>query len=308
MPARRGTVLVSGDPDMDRAIPLFLNERAGRAGEIADALIADKGFDVRRLAPEAIDDEIAREIEDGAGRVAVAGGDGTIAAAASLVAGTPVELAIIPGGTLNHFAQHLGIPADLAEAGALASAGDATALVDVGRVNDRLMLNTSAVGIYAAFVRERDRIEHRYGYAIASLLAALRLLSHLRTVRVELEVEGQTRTYRTPLLFVGVGEREVRVPMLGARVEGGARQLHVIVLRGRSAWGLVAAAVLAAVRGVHEVSRTSHLDSFLVDRCVVRTHRRTVVAVDGELVTLESPLEYRIDRDALRVVVPTVEE
>jgi diacylglycerol kinase family enzyme len=309
MPARRERILSRGGripqpSPVDTVIPLFVNDRSGRAGELCDALGEVRGLGIRRLAPEEIAEQVAREIEAGTARIAVAGGDGTISTAAAHVAGREVELAVIPGGTLNHFAGDLGIPADLAEASALATNGGAVALVDVGRVSGRLMLNTSSIGLYSAFVRDRDRIERRLGYRLASMVAATRLLARLRSVRVELEVEGKVRIYHTPLLFVGVGEREIRVPMLGARVKNGRRQLHLFVVRRRSAWGLIALAVVAAFRGSRDISRTTHVDAFLVDHFRVHTHRRTVVAIDGELVTLDSPLEYRIERDALRVVVP----
>jgi hypothetical protein len=47
------------------------------------------------------------------------------------------------------------------------------------------------------------------------------------------------------------------------------------------------------------------MDTFVVDECRIELPRRAGrVAVDGELVELNSPLEYRIDRDALLLVVP----
>ena len=57
----------------------------------------------------------------GAKRLLVAGGDGTIATAAATLVDTPAELAVLPGGTLNHFARDLGISTVAAEAVELAS-------------------------------------------------------------------------------------------------------------------------------------------------------------------------------------------
>jgi len=285
-------------------LTVLVNESVGRAAELRESLERTPGIEVRAVAPEAVQPAVRRLVAEGATRVAIVGGDGTVAAAAACLAGTDVELAVIPGGTLNHFAADHGVPLEPARAAEVARSGERIACVDVGRVNDRLMLNTSAVGAYSIFVRERERYERRFSYRIASLLAAFHTLLHLRPVRVELEVDGRARTYHTPLLFVGVGEREVRIPMLGSRVPGGRRGLHVLVARDRTAWGFLFMAFLGAMRGVREISRTRHLDAFLVERCRVHVHRRSVLAIDGELVTLSSPLDYRLVRDALRVVVP----
>lgn len=284
--------------------PVFLNLRAGRADELCERLAGHAGLDVRAVEPDQLSDAVADAVRAGATRVAIAGGDGTIASTCGAFVGADVELAVIPGGTLNHFARDLGIPVDLEAAADLAATGTTTAAVDVGFVNDLQMLNTSAVGAYPAFVRARERLERRFGYRIASVLAGFATLRRLRPVRVELEVEGIARTYRTPLLFVGVDERELRVPTLGGRVENGRRGLQVVVVRRRTAWGLIATTILGALRGIREVSRGPTADVFLVERCTVHLRRRTIVAVDGELVTLATPLEYRLVRDALRVVVP----
>jgi diacylglycerol kinase family enzyme len=40
----------------------------------------------------------------------VAGGDGTVAAAATVAAERELPLAVVPAGTLNHFARDLRIP------------------------------------------------------------------------------------------------------------------------------------------------------------------------------------------------------
>ena len=55
--------------------------------------------------------------------VIVGGGDGTISAAASALAGTETRLGILPLGTLNHFARDLGIPTEIDDAAKLIASG-----------------------------------------------------------------------------------------------------------------------------------------------------------------------------------------
>jgi len=283
-------------------IPAFINPLAGNADAARQALNAIGGFDIRERPPQTLADEVRAAIDDGASRVLVAGGDGSIGSAAGALMGTGVELAILPSGTLNHLAKDLSLPLDLEMAARVAVEGHPVA-VDAGVVNDRIFLNTSSVGAYVTFVRARERLEKQLGYHIASLVAAARLLVRLPAFRVTLEVEGVTREYITPLVFIGVGERELKLPKLGARVADGKTGLHVMVIRRRSGARTLALALAAAARGVEAVAQTPALDSFLVDSCLIEPSTQ-MATLDGELVRVTPPLEYRHVPGRLQVIVP----
>ena len=282
-------------------IPAFINPLSGNARAARAALDAVGGFEIREVAPETLADHVRAAVHGGAGRLVVAGGDGSIASAANVVAGTRAELAILPCGTLNHLAKDLDLPLALEDAARLALNGSAIS-VDTAVVNDRLFLNTSSVGAYVSFVRARERLEKRLGYHVASFVAATRLLFRMPTFVVTLRVEGVERHYVTPHVFIGVGERELRLPMLGARIPNGRSGLHVMVVRRRSGARALATALAAAARGVKAVARTPAMDAFLVERCRIEP-RTTRVSLDGELVSLTPPFDYRHLPAHLRVVV-----
>jgi diacylglycerol kinase family enzyme len=283
-------------------IPAIVNSATSDATDVAHMLRESRRFAVSLVPPGSLAAAVHRAAASRAPRVLVAGGDGTLRTAAALLVGTATEMAILPSGTLNHFATDLGVPSSVDDAIAIATNGVSRA-VDVGRVNDRMFLNTSSVGSYVGFVLTRDRIEEIAGYRLASVVAAGRMLFHIRTTRVRVEVDGVERTYETPLVFVGVGERELKLPTLGSRIEGGQSGLHVMVVRRRSGARVLALALAAATRGIESVARTPALDAFLVDRCTIETTHHHI-GVDGEVVTASSPLEYALQREALRVVVP----
>ncbi len=284
-------------------IPAFVNDAAGTASAAKRALEAVGGFEIHAVAPSDLESSIRTRMQPVPPRIVIAGGDGSVGTAARVVCGTDTELALLPGGTLNHFARDHGIPTDLDAAASVAAHGE-SASADVAYVGDRLFLNTSSVGAYVAYVRLRGRLEKYVGYRIGSLIAAVRLLITMRPVALELEVDGEQRSYSTPIVFVGVGERETRSPTLGNRVPGGRRCLHVIVVRERRAARLLVVALDAATRGLDKLSRTPELDCFMVDSCIIKMKGRHHVAVDGEIIAAGSPLEYRLARDALTIVVP----
>ena len=280
----------------------FLNSACGNAEKAREAL-ARAGFELDAVQPHEIESTLKRAIDNGTKRILVAGGDGTIATAAALVANTDVELAILPGGTLNHFAKAHNIPTDLAKA-ALVAADGLVVGADIGYVNDCVFLNTSSIGAYVTFVRDRERFEKHVGYTIASGLAFVRTLSELRTFSVTLEVEGVSKTSRSSLVFIGVGERELKMPTLGNRVKNGTRGLHVMIVRGRKRARLFAVGLAGIAKGTKEAEKLPEFDDFLVESCRIDLNRpRTVIGLDGELKKMETPLDYHVERDALRLVV-----
>jgi diacylglycerol kinase family enzyme len=294
-------------PSTAGPIPAFVNPAAGSAAAARDAIGADARFALREVEPAALADALRAEVARGVPRVLVSGGDGTLATAANALAGSDTALAVLPGGTLNHFARDLGLPSeDLPACLEIAAAGPVRR-IDVGWVNDRLFLGTSSVGTYILFVRTRERLE-RLGlhYRIASFVAAVRIwITGLRSFSVQVQEPAGVRYRRTPQFFVGVGERGMSVPELGARVGGGSRTLHVIVIRETARARLTAMALTALARGLEAIARTDSLDALLVDECTVAMRRPWgTVSVDGELVRMKSPLRYRVEREGLAVVAP----
>jgi diacylglycerol kinase family enzyme len=284
-------------------LPVFLNPAAGRADELRKVIGRFGSLVLRATDADGMTQAARAAITAGATRIVAAGGDGTISAIAAAAAGTGCEVAVIPVGTRNHFAKDHDIPLDAEEACALAVSGTNVAPVDAAYVNGRMFLNTSSVGVYANFVRVRERLEPKLGYWAGSLLATIRTLVRVRPFSVLFESDGIEHTYTTPLVFIAVGERELRAPMFGGRVARGRAGLHVMVVRGRTRARLVALSLAATTRGTDALAATPHLDSLFVQACRIE-QRHDTVAVDGEILKLPSPLAYELHAGALRLVVP----
>ncbi len=291
---------------MHNALPaplsLYYNPDAGSWGKMLEALGNDPRIEPQPVCPEEMASEIRRAVEQGVKRVLVSGGDGTIAMAAAILAGKTTELAIIPGGTLNHFAQRTGIPIEPLEALHLALYGKAQP-VDVGYVNDSLFINTSSVGAYPTFVKSRKHLEHRMHYYPASIIAGLRRLWRFRSIRIKLA----GRMLRTPLVFIGVGERELRMPAFGGIKQAGKAGLHLLAVDCDSKVKVLLLVIQSIFWGIDPMHNEMVLENQLVDRVELNFHqgrKRIHVALDGELHWLHTPLIYRLARGELMVAVP----
>jgi diacylglycerol kinase family enzyme/membrane-associated phospholipid phosphatase len=163
--------------------------------------------EIRRLLPRVevveiteqrgIDDILGKAARSGARALGVAGGDGSVAAAAAVALETGLPLAVLPAGTLNHFARDVGLDS-LEEAAEAVGSGSAVE-VDVAEVNGTPFLNTSSIGAYPEMVARRDRLKHRLGKWVGLTVAAAQVLREGRPVDVD--IDGR----RLPvwILFVG---------------------------------------------------------------------------------------------------------
>lgn len=296
---------------MKRSIVVLLNRGGGAVA--VDPKIADKV--VKALKDAGVDAEVelirgdecterCREIaERGDPLIIVGGGDGTISAAASALVGSDSLLGILPLGTLNHFARDLGIPTRLEDAAKLI-AKRPERRVDVAEMNGRIFINNSAIGLYPLLVVDRDSQRKRLGRPkdAAMIVASIRTLMRFGHQRLTLTINDRKGLVDTPLLFVGNNDYRVDLPGAGQResLEGG--RLCVLVMRKKTRRGFVA----ASVRTLLNRSRPDdmvRLDDAVRLR-VESSRRRLEVSLDGEVVRVEPPLDYKIRKKALRVIAP----
>lgn len=209
----------------------------------------------------------------------MAGGDGSLAAVADVAIERDLPFVCIPFGTRNHFARDFGLDRD-DPIGALTAFAGSERRIDVGRVGGRLFLNNVSIGLYATLVHRREHHRRRRN-ALAQLKALTLLARHPKGARLSVDreaVEAQValvanNAYRLELF--SLGERE--------RLDEG--RLHLYLARG---W------------------RPSTWDEQVRERLTIDAGgSRLDVALDGEPVDLQTPLEFSIEPRALRVLRPS---
>jgi diacylglycerol kinase family enzyme len=234
--------------------------------------------------------------------VVAAGGDGTVSAVAAGLAGTAMPLAVLPLGTLNHFAKDLAMPLELGDA-VRAIRDGADEPVDVGEVNGRVFINNSSIGLYPEAVIVRDDQRKRGWKKLpAMLLAVARVLWRFPLLAICVATPGRIVATKTPLVFFGNNEYSTTLPSVGKReaLDRGVLAVHTVRARSRlkMLW-LVVRALFRAPRAIDDFETQQVTEATV--RC---TKRHLVVAVDGEVLRMRSPLVYRIRPGALLVRRP----
>jgi undecaprenyl-diphosphatase len=278
---------------------ILVNAHAG-----ADATSAD---DLRRLfvGAELVacePDKLGRCARQWAGRrpdyLGVAGGDGSIRTVVAALRDSDVPLVVVPEGTRNHFAKELGISSldDAADA----ARGATVRRVDCGDVNGEAFVNNSSIGLYPALVMRRELHERRLPKWAANIVAAADQVGR-RPHRFRVVVDG--REYEAWMVFVGNGPYGTGRLDLTSREALDAGVLDVRVVRA----DLPAARlrlVFALLFG--RLGRSALIVSFQTDGVHVALDPTQVnVALDGEVVVLESPLHYRSMPGSLACLVPS---
>ncbi|MCD2497570.1 bifunctional phosphatase PAP2/diacylglycerol kinase family protein [Microbacterium nymphoidis] len=225
--------------------------------------------------------------------LAVAGGDGTVRAAAQAAVDHDVPLAVFPAGTFNHFARAVGTFPAIRTVQAIQHG--TVGKVDVAYANDEIFLNTASIGAYTDFVRIREKLEKRIGKPLAALVAGWRVMSKNRSVAVT--VDGRTRD--SSLLFLGNGQYQPQgfAPSSRDDLQDGLLDLRILDVSSRGSRIVALLATLTGqlgrVRQYHEVS-APELEITLPDG-------PTRIARDGEVGELADVLHVRSVRRALTV-------
>jgi len=257
---------------------LLINPRSGRGGPSPDELAAAaraRGIDPHVLGGE--DDVMAVAREADAAAIGIAGGDGSLAPVAQVALERELPFVCVPFGTRNHFARDVGLDRDDPFA-ALEAFGGEELQIDVGRAGERLFLNNVSVGAYASLVRRREA-RRRRRESLARLRALMRTIRH--PYRLRLRVNGEPLAAR--VVVVANNAYELRLFDLGARRKLTEGRLH-----------LYAAGGLLPTAWEERVGETFELDG----------PRGLQAAIDGEPTELATPVALRVQRRALRVLVP----
>jgi diacylglycerol kinase family enzyme len=258
---------------------LLVNPHAGDGTPGVDELVRtarERGVETHVLGEGEDAVELARAADGEA--LGVAGGDGSLAPVADVAIERGLPFVCIPFGTRNHFARDLGLDRN-DPLGALAAFEGTERRIDVGRAGDRLFLNNVSLGLYAGLVHRRER-HRRRGEALAGIRALWRVARERHRLRAR--VDGEELAAR--ILLVANNDYDVAGFDVGARPNLDRGRLHLYAADGwlPRAW----------------TERTA--PRFRIEYAA----GDVAVAADGEPVVLESPLEFEIVPQALRVLLP----
>jgi diacylglycerol kinase family enzyme len=254
-----------------------------------EPIVLYKGSDLLALA----EDAVAR----GADVIGMAGGDGSQALVASVASRHGIPMVVIPAGTRNHFALDLGMDrADVV--GALDAYDDGVdRVIDLAEVNGRTFVNNASMGLYARIVQSQE-------YRDAKLRTAAETLPDLigpAAVPLDLRFTLPSGEQVTSANLVLVSNNPYQLSHLrGAStrpvLDTGRLGVVSVLVRGAAD-----AEKFAALEAAGQVSRFSGWNEWAATEFEVTSGGPVEIGVDGEALTMDSPLRFVIRPGALTV-------
>ena len=284
-PARHPYLIMNPKSGGGKVEKFDLKSKAEELGAEVFLIDGAEPVDVAKVAREAV--------AQGADLLGVAGGDGTQALVAGIAAEHGIPFVVISAGTRNHFALDLGLNRENPSA-CLGALSDGVELrVDLGRINGQVFVNNASFGAYAEVVETP-------AYRDDKLNTTLNLLPDLLQGQrgVRLSARADDTEIRSPQALLvannpyGTGDiaglsRRARLDagvlgVIGVKVRN--VQQAIDLLRGRRAVGV-------------RVLRTKKIE-------ITADAPQIPVGVDGEALSMSTPVVCTISPGALRVWVP----
>jgi diacylglycerol kinase (ATP) len=238
--------------------------------------------------------------------VAVCGGDGTLAEAATGLAGSAVPLAIIPRGTGNQVAQNLGIPLALRHAIDVAVHGRPVG-IDLGSTGGRAFMLVAGAGFDADVMRTATRsLKERWGFgayiyaAVKESLSAAPCRFHITADGREIDVEAVS------VMVANVGELfarwlPLRMPLAERPMSAWNDGLFdVVIIAPRNPHDVAALFWQAAKRRLNGSDRVVH---FQAREITIHADPPIAVQIDGDP-SGSTPISMSVMPEAMRVIVP----
>jgi len=257
-----------------------------------EPVVLTKGDDLVQLAEDAV--------SRGADVIGMAGGDGSQALVATVAMRHGIPHVVIPAGTRNHLALDLGLDRDDVVGALDAFAGGIPRTVDLATVNGRIFVNNASLGLYADIVSSD-------AYRDAKLRTALDTLPDLLGPNADsldlhfVDIDGVTHDTADVVLVSNNPYVLDSLGGVGTRPRMDAGVLGVVSLTLTSA---TEARRFLALETAGQVDRFPGWEQWTTPHFEVTSDGPVQVGVDGEALTMDSPVVFEVVPAAVTMLIP----
>ena len=281
--------------------PSKVTDLDARRAEICAALAA-AGWPEPLWLPTTLDDpgcgQTRQAVAAGVDVVFACGGDGTVMACVSELAGRDVALAVLPSGTGNLLAANMSLPHDVSGAVSIATGG-ARLAIDVGQVGDYSFTVMAGMGFDAQMLDDTSlTMKANFGWPAYVIGALKHLRDRPMRLRIKVDDEPQINRRARAVLVANVGKLQGGVPLLpDARPDDGLFDVAILSPTSLGHWLSLSWAILRRRRLV------PRMETLQGARIEIVSNRRQSREVDGDVIEPSRRLIAVIRPKALQLCV-----
>jgi len=288
---RRIIVIVNPAAGQDHPILKSINTAMHNAKMDWNLVVTRQAGDGFRLA--------RRAVALGATTVVVYGGDGTVNEVAAGLAGTKVDIGILPGGTSNYIATSLGIPRDLTQALSLILRPDYSVHpIRLGLVNKSFFVQMVGIGLEANVVNGAGREgKDRFGM-LAYLFSVLQSIANPQVAHYHMELDDQVVDTDGVTCMI-INADNLLLPALTAMPPGPRKGLLDIFIPQRADLKAIFSVAATMAGAGPEVVMLPHWQAHRVS---IITDPPQLIQYDGEVLG-QTPVRTRVSRRLVHIIV-----
>jgi len=290
---------------MSRKIAYVINPKSGgnrktdRAALIRSLLPAAQESTIFEWKKVGDRDAIFDSVRRGGFDVAMAvGGDGTVSQLAHALCGTSIALGIVPFGSGNGLARHLGIPLKTAEAMQLTETG-IIAGIDRGIINGRSFFCTAGLG-FDARIGKLFAESAKRGFSTYAKMT-LKELRNYKGETYTITLDGKTIEREAFLVTAANAGQYGNNAWIAPEAKVNDGLLHLSILRPFRWWNIPG---IASKMFNKTITRSAFLESHTAKNILIRRSAGGAAHYDGEPDVMSDTVQISIEPNALKVLVP----
>lgn len=287
-------------------VVLIVNPISGTRRKLSKQVLTDAHLDRSKFDFEIVSTgyaghavEIAAESsESGADIVVAVGGDGTVNEVARGLAGTGTPMGIVPCGSGNGLARHLGISMDPLTALRDLSQSHST-LIDYGIVNGHCFVTTCGLGFDALISQKFAEGKHRG--ELEYIKNVLHQLHHYKPENYRMTLDGEPMETKAFLMTAANANQWGNDAFIAPEASLQDGLLDVCIIRDAP---ITARPILLNMLLHKSLTKSSHYICRKCSHLLIEREGDTLMHCDGDPVVVNGNIDIRIVRNGLAVMLP----
>lgn len=286
---------------MKNTTAIILNPKAGtkssKKGIVSITAFAEQaGIPIFTTEYKSHAKELSQQLKSQFSTLVAAGGDGTINEIASELIGSSTILGILPIGSGNGLANHLGIPLNITEA--IQHLNNKAQYIDTLNINENLVVNIGGFGFDGHIADLFNRSKNRGGLAYAKLI--FREIIAFKEFSFRLSSKFKDKTGKAFMIIFSNGSEFGNRFIIDPDAKCNDGLFNVIVVRKPPVWRLPQL-IIAGYKG--KLSPSDYYIKYQLENVELYPEKTIALQCDGEIInSVTFPLKIKLNPASLKVI------